>query len=212
MLQPIDKNPKKKAKTGQKVAFFVCRFEPFVGKNKALELPFVGKSRPISLLGGFTLIELVVTLAIVAVLVTWAMPSMREIVQNNRMVALANDMVSDLSLARSEAIKRAATAGVCMSATGTLCDGASWQGGRIVYSTSNGVFTVLRVREPMTSNTLTTVTVPNPLDFNSRGLPIGLGAGATTFYLCDDRGPTKGRAIVISPAGQATTILNPPSC
>jgi prepilin-type N-terminal cleavage/methylation domain-containing protein len=55
---------------------------------------------------GFTLIELVIVLAVMAILVTWGFPSLTESIKNNRMVAQNNEMVAMLQYARSEAIRR----------------------------------------------------------------------------------------------------------
>lgn len=59
-------------------------------------------------LAGFTLIELVVTVAILAILASLAAPSFREILTAQRVRSTAYGIVSDLTLARSEALKRGA--------------------------------------------------------------------------------------------------------
>ena len=56
--------------------------------------------------GGFTLIELVITLAVMAILVSWGFPSLQESIKNNRMAAQNNEMLAILKYARSEAIRR----------------------------------------------------------------------------------------------------------
>jgi type IV fimbrial biogenesis protein FimT len=54
---------------------------------------------------GFTLIELMVTLAVAAVVLTLGVPSFQDMMRNNRLTTYANAMISDLNFARSEAIK-----------------------------------------------------------------------------------------------------------
>jgi len=190
--------------------FFVCQNIPFVGSKSMTIKPFIGLNHPFVRFGGFTLIELIVTLVVVGILMTVAVPQMRTILQDNRLASHSNDLIADLSFARSEAVKRAANVGICPTTSGTNCEGISWNTGRIVYSINNGVRTVLRYREALTTNTLTSATVPATLEFNSRGIPLGLPAAAT-FSLCDSRGSAKGRSIAISAGGQATVRSTPPS-
>lgn len=58
---------------------------------------------------GFTLVELVITLALAAIILSAAAPSFRDLVQNNRITAQVNEFVTALNVARSEAIKRGVT-------------------------------------------------------------------------------------------------------
>ena len=55
---------------------------------------------------GFTLIELMVTIAVVAILTTVAVPGFRDLIRNNRVTTQTNEVVSALNFARTEAIKR----------------------------------------------------------------------------------------------------------
>jgi type IV fimbrial biogenesis protein FimT len=65
---------------------------------------------------GFTLMELMVTLALAGVLLGLAVPNMRSFMQNNRLAGVANDLLRSLNLARTEAIKRQTFVVVCASA------------------------------------------------------------------------------------------------
>ncbi len=72
---------------------------------------------------GMTLIELLVTVAIVAILATVAAPSVREMIENNRLTALNNQLVSTLNYVRAEAVKRAYHVTMCVRNT----DGSALQ-------------------------------------------------------------------------------------
>jgi type IV fimbrial biogenesis protein FimT len=82
----------------------------------------------------FTLIELMVTLLVLAILFGAAVPSFREFTRNNRVIAAQNNLVTAMSLARSEAIRRSSDVVVCASnAANTACSaGADWVNGWLV--------------------------------------------------------------------------------
>lgn len=165
---------------------------------------------------GFTLIELLVTLAIAAILLTVAVPNFITFVQNNRLASQANDLVTLLNLARSEAVKRNQTVTVCSSTNGTACAGStSWEGGYIVFADTDGDGTVdagedvLQVRQALeSSNTLRAGTQVR-ITYQSNGFSPGFG---DTFRLCDVRGTASARAIVVSPQGRVSTSVGTASC
>lgn len=100
---------------------------------------------------GFTLIELVVVIVISAILMAVGVPSFQTITTNNRIAADTNQLVSSLTLARSEAIKRGAEVSVCMSADGQACTTTgAWDQGWIVRVDSNNE--VLRVFDVASGN------------------------------------------------------------
>lgn len=95
-----------------------------------------GRTR--SAAAGLTLIELMVTIAIVAILAGLAAPSFREMVVANSLKSHASAMLSSLLLARGEALKRNGRVVLCKSATGAACtaDGG-WEQGWIVFADGN---------------------------------------------------------------------------
>jgi type IV fimbrial biogenesis protein FimT len=87
---------------------------------------------------GFTLIELMVTIAVLAILITLGMPSFQGVLRSNRAATTTNEMMASLALARSEALKNTRGAGVCASTDGAACNGDSWGDGWMVWSDADG--------------------------------------------------------------------------
>lgn len=93
---------------------------------------------------GFTLVELMVAIAITAIILTLGVPSFRTMLQNNRSLALSNPFISALNFAKTEAIRRATFISFCAAANSSLnaCGSASaWPNGWIVFIdvNNNGV-------------------------------------------------------------------------
>ncbi len=86
---------------------------------------------------GFTLVELMVTVAITAVLTSLALPSMRSFIGKWQLSNALNSYNGSLQIARSEAVKRGRVTRMCRSANGTSCatDAPSngWGTGWLVY-------------------------------------------------------------------------------
>lgn len=92
---------------------------------------------------GFTLIELVIALLITAILVTVGIPSYQNIISGNRATAIANELLSAMSLARGEAIKRGMSVSVCSSNKevldwGSCAASTNWARGYFVFADING--------------------------------------------------------------------------
>ena len=72
---------------------------------------------------GFSLVELLITISIAAILLTLAAPSFTSFINRNRLTTASDELIASLSYARSEALKRRSTTTLCAkSSTGTLCD------------------------------------------------------------------------------------------
>lgn len=84
---------------------------------------------------GLTFIELMLALAVIAVLVSIGIPSLAAFVQESRMVAAGNRVVTTLNLARSRAVFERAHTMMCPSTDGRTCTGGNrWDNGWIVFS------------------------------------------------------------------------------
>ena len=107
---------------------------------------------------GFTLIELMITVAIAGILLGVAVPSMRDMMSNNRVTSYANDFVSSMYLTRSEAVKRGTRVTMCKSATGAVCvAGGGWEVGWVIFEDDNddGAFVaadVIQVHEALATS------------------------------------------------------------
>lgn len=85
---------------------------------------------------GFTLVELMVTIAIVAILLAVGLPSFQGSLRSNRVATATNEMLASLSLARTEAIKSTRASQVC-ARDGNEC-GDDWNEGWLVVTDMDG--------------------------------------------------------------------------
>lgn len=158
---------------------------------------------------GFTLVELMITIALAVIVLTMGVPSFQSTVDNNRLVTQANQLVGTLHFARSEAIKRRIPVTVRKS-------DSNWEDGWIAFSDLNGDGNantstgnncaagedcILRVVASLGGKTTLrgNNNIANRVTFNSTGFSTGFNG---TFTLCDSRGAQKARGIIISNTGR----------
>ena len=92
---------------------------------------------------GITLVELMVTVAILAIIASIATPSFVNLTRRSRLVSSGNEVVAMLQLAKMEAVRTNGLVEVCPSTDGATCSGANWQ--RIIaISRKNGAANVVR--------------------------------------------------------------------
>lgn len=169
-------------------------------------------------IGGITLIELMVVVAVAAILMAVAAPNFTSALTSSRLGSQANDLIADLRLARSEAATRGAWVVVCPSANGgASCSSsaADWAKGRMIFvdSDRSGTWTatetVLRAGSAMPG--ATTVAAAGFTDavitFSPYGglLQGGAPAAGGTFKLCSTASTT-GRQVRVDASGRPSAM------
>jgi len=163
---------------------------------------------------GFTLIELMIVLLIAGIVVVFGIPSMTQMVEDNRLTAEVNRFATSIRFARSEAIKRNAT--ITVNRTGSTA--AAWEDGWQIFLDDSGAGnaalntgdgdTVIRIEQEtdgaieIRGNESTT----GFLSYNGEGRPVrDSDDGIISFHICDSRGASEGVAITISLTGRIST-------
>jgi type IV fimbrial biogenesis protein FimT len=146
---------------------------------------------------GFTLVELIMGLAIVAIVLTLGVPSFGDLIRNNRLTAQVNQVVSALTLARSEAIKRAALVDVT-----TVSGEANWKNGWTVEVSVGGAD--IRIFEAQKGDhTLVADGGESTFSYDSQGFLSTSCAVNCTITLCNASGES-GRQLSIAPSGHVS--------
>ena len=173
---------------------------------------------------GFTLYELLITVLIVGVILTVAIPNMQDFTRNSRMTSTANDLHAAFHLARSESSRAKTNITVCASAnsmTAAANCGGTWDQGYIVFVDTDGDLnragpteTVLRAHGAIADGVM--LAVANDATFFSFA-STGLGRtivgnpSVSQIVMCDDRGnitaaggASASRLVMITPLGRGT--------
>ena len=152
---------------------------------------------------GFTFTELFAVIAVAGILAAFALPNMREFIQNNSRATRINTLVTALNFARGDAVSQRRTTSVCASADNATCAGNNqFQTGFLVMTGA----TVLRAFTLSGSDTYTFLgtnadaTALNQVSFGPTGRASG-SVGNARFTLCDARGASQARALVLSATG-----------
>lgn len=163
---------------------------------------------------GFTLVELLFAVAVIAILIGVAAPNLQNAVRNSRLTTSTNNMVASLQLARSEALKRKVPVTVCSSSETESCVDTDWNNGWMVFADDNGdgarqpAEDIVHTEPKMGLGVEVSLPANQPLQNFLTYLPTGfpnLGglAAAGVMVLCDNRASDYyGRVIVISQTGR----------
>lgn len=165
---------------------------------------------------GFTLVEMLITLVVAAILIGLAVPGYFNLVQNNHVIATVNKLSASLNYARMEAIKRGEQVSVCSAASSALnsCGtAAQWGQGWVVFVDENdnnsidAGDTLIRVNEQL-PNGVTITSASAIVSYDGAGF---LSTNATNFNISAS-GCTgdSGRALAI--AGSGRLSISPVAC
>lgn len=163
---------------------------------------------------GFTLIELMITLFIMSILISIAVPSFSYLIKKNNVEALQSQLSSAVATARSEAASRNVLVSICKSSNGTGCDGtdaAAWPNGWIVFTNKDNDAVVddedeiIDVFESRGNSTLKSTEAADAdenaikLSFSSQGFLIG---EEVIFTVCEpDNEASYARGLYINKSG-----------
>ena len=174
---------------------------------------------------GFTLYELLITMTIVGVVLSYGIPNMLAFNQNGRMTSTANDLHASFHLARSESGRAKTNITICASAnsmTAAANCGGTWDQGYIVFVDEDGDInrsgvteTVLRAHGAIADGVMLAVAGDATyFSYSSTGLGrpnVGGNAAVSQVVMCDERGVVTGpggssaaRLFVATPLGRAT--------
>lgn len=174
---------------------------------------------------GFTLVELVTVMTIAVVVLVATLPAFRDVLNNNRITTQVNRLISDVQLARSEAMRRGERVVLCRSGNPTAgaprCGGTSgqWTEGWLVFVDvdKNGTFndgdSLVRVTSKIKGGiaVLANAYAATAIQFNADASTNHDG-NTVRIALCDERGSEFGKQIDIPPVGRPRVADRVNSC
>lgn len=154
---------------------------------------------------GFTVIELMVTVAIIAIIAAIAAPSFTQLILRNRLTSSVNELVATFQLARMDAVRSNARTDVCPTTNGTACSGSDWSH-VIVISHKNGVDTVMR--DVTLSQNTVAIGTDNVIGFGADGFARVGALRAGGVVLCMPKLPASSSSMLVSV--QVSTVTATP--
>jgi type IV fimbrial biogenesis protein FimT len=155
---------------------------------------------------GFTLIELMVVVVIVAILLAIAVPSFDTLIKRNNVDSFQSKLSSALSTARTEAASRNKTITICSSNDEATCTADVWQNGWVIFEDANGDKAVsagdilIDVYRNTGAYTLAADGGIDAISFSSQGFIIGGGSALLT--ICEpNKDVIYARGLFVNPSG-----------
>lgn len=165
---------------------------------------------------GFTLIELMAAIMILAILSFIAAPNMSTLVKSNRLDSSATVLMRSMIAARSEAIARNQPVVICSSANGSSCTTGGWENGWISFAdddADNALGAAESILETFYSDDQLTIrsaaSNPNLVAFSSDGSISEI----VSFRVCgSDADIAKAKTISLSVTGRPRSSLGTSEC
>lgn len=153
---------------------------------------------------GFTLIELMIVLAILSVLLFVAVPNFDSVMADSEVDKARYNLATGLALARTEAVKRGEDVTVCHGTTGTCGTGTgsvNWTnlGWKVVVDSSDEI---LRVDDSPNDKVTVTYDCGDFISFNSVGYRNSSGSGECEYSFSDTRGASITERLCIAASGR----------
>lgn len=179
---------------------------------------------------GFTLIEVMVTLTVLAILVSLGLPSLTDTIRNNRRTVLVNELLASLMLGRAEAARSGRPIVVCgvddANANRTIdiaertCTGLDWEDGWIVApwvdADNDGLLDPGELQAPLrmffndndgyraTGSAFAGAPVAGAIAL----MPFNREGTSGRITVCDPRGAQRARAVDFASNGRAAVVVN----
>jgi type IV fimbrial biogenesis protein FimT len=155
---------------------------------------------------GFTLVELMITLAVLVVLLAVAVPSMQDFTANNQLAATKSNFAAAVALARTEAAKRGRM--VVLQALGSGPTGNEFANGWeiAVDDDNSGAVTSTETRVRKNAVALEKIKLGGEASVAFRASGALVGTAAQVFTLCRASGGTRGYTVTVMPSGTTDVV------
>ncbi|MFN3882283.1 MAG: GspH/FimT family pseudopilin [Nitrincola lacisaponensis] len=172
---------------------------------------------PVKRQKGFSLIEILITIVVAAIILGLGIPSFRNMIINNRLVSQTNEIVGIVTTARSEAIRRNTSVSLCRvsTAVATQCvaNAGTWDHWIIMAANGDIIQRGTFRRFGNTLNVTSTLTIDR-IRFQGDGLA-RTGNNLVNdhrFRICSTQLPDRSRHVVLGAGSRQSVVIDSNGC